>query len=94
MANYKLTQKAKEDLARIYHRGIREFGETQADAYYMALFARFERISEQPFLYPSVEYIRDGYRRSVFGSDNIYYRAIENDVEILRVLGQQDTQKM
>lgn len=56
-----------------------------------ALIQRFERIAQAPRLYPSVEYIQEGYRRSVCGVDSIYYRVNGSVVEIMRVLGRQDT---
>ena len=78
------------DLARIYWRGVKEFGERQADRYYEALTLRFEVIAEAPYKYPAVDHIREGYRRSVCGVDNIYYRVNDEVVEIMRVLGRQD----
>jgi toxin ParE1/3/4 len=90
MVSYKLNDEAQEDIKRIYKRGLAEHGETQADAYYDAFFRRFERIAEQPYLYPSVEHIRSGYRRSVCGVDSIYYRIVEDAVEIMRIIGRQD----
>lgn len=39
MTQYKLTNEAKIDLARIYWRGVEEFGEVQAERYYEAFFA-------------------------------------------------------
>jgi len=90
MANYKLNEEAKHDLRRIYLRGFEEFGEAQADDYYHAFFRRFDQISEQPYLYPAVEHIKDGYRRSVCGSDSIYYRIVDGTVEVMRIIGRQD----
>ena len=74
MATYRLSENAREDLRRIYRRGLREYGEARADEYYNALFDRFDQIAERPFLYPAVDDIREGYRRSVCGVDSIYYR--------------------
>ena len=90
MASYRVREAAKGDLKRIYRRGIIEFGETQADRYFDELFERFDQIANQPFLYPAVDSIRAGYRRSVCGVDSIYYRIVGNGVEIMRVLGRQD----
>ncbi len=90
MGNYKLSENAKADLKRIYHRGLAEHGEAQADRYYAALIARFEQIAEQPNLYQAVEHIRKGYRRSVSGVDSIYYVVNGDAVEIMNILGQQD----
>jgi toxin ParE1/3/4 len=93
MGTYRLTENAKEDLRRIYRRGLREYGEAQADEYYNALFDRFEQIVEQPFLYPAVDDIREGYRRSVCGVDSIYYRIAGDTVEIMAIIGRQDVEE-
>lgn len=91
MGNYKITEAAKEDLRRIYKRGIREYGEVlQADKYYDALFDRFDQIVENPYLYRPVDYIRAGYRRSVCGVNSIYYRILDESIEIINILGRQD----
>ena len=90
MGNYRLSENAKADLTRLYRRGLREYGEAQADKYYEAFFERFEQLSEQPLLYQAVDNIRPGYRRSVCGSDSIYYRIDGETVEIMAIIGQQD----
>ncbi|MFN6513741.1 MAG: type II toxin-antitoxin system RelE/ParE family toxin [Nostoc sp. CreGUA01] len=90
MNNYRLTQAAKEDLRQIYFYGFEKWGEAAADQYYNQLFDRFEQIAAQPYLYPEVNFIRKGYRRSICGVNSIYYR-IENDVvEIMAILGSQN----
>jgi toxin ParE1/3/4 len=90
MAGYRINAEAGDDLRRIYRRGFALYGETQADRYHHAFFRRFERIAAQPYLYPSVDHIRKGYRRSVCGVDSIYYRIIDNTVEIMRIIGRQE----
>jgi toxin ParE1/3/4 len=90
MANYKLSNEAKEDLIRIHHYGVEKFGMSQADKYFNTFFEYFDTIAQNPFSFESVDYIRKGYRRCVCGSDSIYYR-LENDiVEIMAVIGRQD----
>ena len=93
MGTYRLTENAKEDLRRIYRRGLRAYGEAQADDYYHALFDRFEQIADQPLLYPAVDEIREGYRRSVCGVDSIYYRIAGDTVEIMAIIGRQDVEE-
>jgi len=90
MGTYRLSEAAKADLIRIYQRGLQEFGEVQADAYFNAFFERFELLADQPLAYPAVDNIRVGYRRSVCGADSIYYRVRGDIVEILAIIGQQD----
>ncbi|WP_316857992.1 hypothetical protein [uncultured Cohaesibacter sp.] len=41
-------------------------------------------------LYPAVNHVRDGYRRSVYEEDAIYYRIVDGVVEIANIIGQQD----
>jgi toxin ParE1/3/4 len=90
MENYRLSKNAQIDSVRIHQRGVREHGEKQADACFLAFFEGFEQIAKQPYLYPSVDYIRDGYRHSVCGVDSIFYRIMHDTVEIMAVLGRQD----
>lgn len=73
MAKYRISRDAKDDLKRIYRRGLLEYGEVQADQYYRAFFERFEQLAEQPYLYQAVDDIRKSYRRSVCGVDSIQY---------------------
>src|SRR3546814_17940579 len=90
MASYSLSQLAAEDIRRLYRHGIEKFGLAQADGYLDGLFSRFDAIAESPALYPRVDHIRPGYRRSVYGVHSIYYRAEGTGVEIMRILGRED----
>lgn len=90
MAEYSLSNVAKEDLIRIHQYGVRKFGVAEADAYVDALFEYLELIAAQPFLFESVDHIRKGYRRCVCGVDSIYYRMNEGNVEIMAIIGKQD----
>ena len=90
MATYKLSKEAEKDLIRIHQYGVINHGEAKADKYYFALFDRFEKIAEQPYLYQSVDHIREGYRHSICGIDTIYYRIEEDVVKIMNILGKQD----
>ena len=90
MADYRLSNAAKEDLIRIHHFGVRKFGIAQADKYFDTFFDYFEIIAERPFAFESVDYIKEGYRRCACGSDTIYYRINDNIVEIMAIVGMQD----
>lgn len=70
MGKYKLSREAEADLIRIHQWGCREFGEAQADEYYFAFFEHFEQLASQPYLYPEVDDVREGYRRGVCGVDS------------------------
>jgi len=58
MADYRLSNEAKNDLIRIHQYG---FGEIQADKYFNTFFDYFNMIAERPFSYESVDYIKEGY---------------------------------
>jgi toxin ParE1/3/4 len=90
MANYRLSNEAKEDLIRIHHYGVERFGMTQADKYFDAFFDCFDIIAQRPFSFESVGYIKKGYRRCVCGVDSIYYRIEDDTVEIMAIIGRQD----
>lgn len=90
MAKYRLSNDAKEDLIRIHHYGVEKFGISQADKYFHSFFEYFDIISERPYSFESVDFIKKGYRRCVCGSDSIYYRIVNETVEIMAIIGRQD----
>jgi len=90
MADYKLTNEAKQDLIRIHQYGVEKFGMVQADKYFDSFFKYFDIIAQQPYSFESEEYIRSGYRRCVCGVDSIYYRITNGVVEIMAIVGRQD----
>ncbi len=90
MANYHLSNQAREDLIRIHQYGIYKFGEAQADKYFNQFFDLFALIAENPTSFESVDFIKPGYRRCVCGVDSIFYRVRNNVVEIMAIIGKQD----
>ena len=90
MAGYELTYAADQDFENIVEFGLDTFGVDQASRYQNGMMQRFAKLAEQPKLYPTVDHIRAGYRRSVYGSHSIYYRVESQGIVIVRILGQQD----
>ncbi|MGM0667285.1 MAG: type II toxin-antitoxin system RelE/ParE family toxin [Bacteroidota bacterium] len=90
MAEYRLSNEAKEDLIRIHHYGVERFGMAQADKYFDSFFKYFDIIAQQPFSFEAVDYIKKGYRRCACGSDSIYYKINDDIVEIMAIIGRQD----
>lgn len=90
MAEFRISNTAKEDLIRIHHYGVKKFGMTQADKYFETFFEYFDIIAEQPFSFESVDYIKKDYRRCVCGADSIFFKVNENIVEIMAIIGRQD----
>jgi len=93
MASYRLNREALEDLDRLYEHGVLTFGLRQADAYFDGIVNRFQKIADQPELYPAIDHIRQGYRRSVYRSHSIYYHIDPDEIVIVRILGRQDIGK-
>ena len=93
MASYRLNREALEDLDRLYEHGVLTFGLRQADAYFDGIVSRFQKIADQPELYPAIDHIRQGYRRNAYKSHSIYYRIDPDEIVIVRILGQQDIDK-
>ena len=90
MPKFRLSEKAKEDLRRIYEYGVVEFGVTQVDEYFYSFFEAFERISQSPLSYQSIDHIIIGYGRCPHRCDVIYYRINQDWVDIMAMLGGQD----
>lgn len=90
---YRLTNAARQDLAIIARYGDENFGTEQSDRYRDKLKRRFALTAEKPLLYPSVGYIREGYRRSVYGARSLYFRIEKDQVTIVRILKRQDLEE-
>lgn len=90
MNKYRLSNLAKEDLIRIHHYGVRQFGIAQADKYFNSFFEYFDRIAQRPYSFESVDFIKEGFRCCVCGSDSIYFKVNHDIVEIMTIVGRQD----
>lgn len=90
MAEYRLSNAAKADLIRIHHYGVQRFGMAQADKYFNSFFQYFDIIAQRPYSFESVDFVKEGYRRCVCGSDSIYFRIGNGIVEIMAIIGRQD----
>ncbi|GAA4280104.1 type II toxin-antitoxin system RelE/ParE family toxin [Gaetbulibacter aestuarii] len=94
MAKYKLSNTAKEDLIRIHHYGVNKFGMVQADKYFHSFFEYFDIISQRPYSFDSVDFIKTGYRRCVCGSDSIFFKINGDMVETMAIVGRQDLKNL
>ena len=85
-----LTVEAEQDLEALYEEGYTRWGVAQADQYYDAILAHFDVLCKNPYLFRAVDEIRQGYRRSVCGKHGIYYRVVDNTVEIAGLVKHQN----
>ena len=89
MANYVVSANADDDLIRILEFGIEQFGINAAEQYFDDLHVAFDKIAENPLIYPP-SLTRQGYRVYALLRDTIYYRINNDTVEIIAIIGNQD----
>lgn len=87
MAEFKLTNKAVEDLSKIWSYTFEAWSESQANKYYAMLISTCQEIADNPNLGKSY----DGITPNLLGRHTnrhiIFYRPLsENYVEITRIL--------
>jgi toxin ParE1/3/4 len=87
MAEFRLTNKAVEDLSTIWDYTFEVWSERQADKYYESLISDYQEIADNPLLGKNY----DGITQNLFGMKTnqhiIFYRTLnENYVEITRIL--------
>ncbi|MFK7952852.1 MAG: type II toxin-antitoxin system RelE/ParE family toxin [Ekhidna sp.] len=87
MAEYKLTNKAVEDLSKIWNYTFEVWSESQADKYFDSLIANCQEIADNPDLGKNYEGISNQLLGLKTNRHIILYRILEKDyVEITRIL--------
>ncbi|MBL4585626.1 MAG: type II toxin-antitoxin system RelE/ParE family toxin [Flavobacteriales bacterium] len=87
MTEFRLTNKAVDDLSKIWDYTFEVWSEKQADKYYNSLVSTFQEITDNPHLGKNY----DGISQNLLGMKStrhiIFYRTLnENYVEITRIL--------
>ncbi|WP_452231719.1 type II toxin-antitoxin system RelE/ParE family toxin [Lacinutrix sp. MEBiC02595] len=90
MAAFRIRNTAKEDVIRTQPYRVEKLGITQVDKYFDSFFEYFHSIAHRPYSFQSVDFIKKGYRRCVYGSDSILFKANEDVVDIITIIGRQD----
>ena len=89
MAKYLLTNKAVEDLSRIWEYTYEVWAESQADKYYELLIGSFQEIVQNPGLGKNYDEIDKAIFGIRVGKHIVFYRFTQaSDIEILRILHQ------
>jgi len=86
VSSYSLSNRADEDLQRIYLDSIRYFGVSQAAKYKLELDRCFEKLAELPRLGREAPGIGRSVRRHEHGSHIIFYRESNDGVVILALV--------
>lgn len=89
MTEFKLTNKAVEDLSKIWDYTFEVWSERQADNYYEALISNFQEIANNPNLGKNYDGITQNLLGIKVNRHIIFYRTFdENYIEITRILHQ------
>lgn len=89
MAKYFLTNKAVEDLSKIWEYTYEVWSESQADKYYELLTNSFQEIVQNPDLGKNYDEIDKTIFGLCVGKHIVFYRLTQaEDLEILRILHQ------
>lgn len=87
MAKYFLTNKAVEDLSKIWDYTYEVWSENQADHYYEFLIDSCKKISESPEIGKNYDEIANEILGFRVNKHIIFYRATKpNEIEVLRIL--------
>lgn len=86
---YSISEKANQDIEKIWLYTFENWSLEQADRYYNLILDEIEFTSENFESGRSVDHIKQGYRASIVKSHIIFYKKSKrNIVEIIRVLHQ------
>ncbi len=86
---YRISEKAIQDLDEIWEYTQSEWSENQADRYYFSILEGIEKVATQPHRGIQIDHLREGYRRISIGNHLIFYRkAADGMIEVVRILHQ------
>uniref|UniRef100_UPI004049A3DB type II toxin-antitoxin system RelE/ParE family toxin n=1 Tax=Flavobacterium sp. TaxID=239 RepID=UPI004049A3DB len=86
MAEFKLTNKAVQDLAKIWEYTFEVWSENQADKYYNSIIFNCQEIANNPYLGRNYEGISNQLLALKINRHVIFYRTLQGYVEITRIL--------
>lgn len=87
--SFVITKKAVSDLEEIWLYTVEKWSVEQADRYYNLLFDEINFICKNSTAGKSMEHVRKGYRASKVKSHLIFYRVVNNTIEVIRILHEQ-----
>lgn len=87
MARYRLSAAADDKISAIYEYSFLQFGEDQADLYFMGLHRLLETLAERPLLGKLDENLGSDIRCFVYERHVIFYNVEPGGILILDVFG-------
>jgi toxin ParE1/3/4 len=88
MSRFVLSPRARDDLDGNWTYTARRWGADQAERYLRRIAEAVELIAETPALGRTCDHVREGYRKYPVGSHVLFYRAIDDGVDVVRILHQ------
>ena len=86
MAELRLTRDARADLSKIRRFSKERFGAATAKAYLQGFNRTFAVLLERPLIGSSRSDLAPGVRAFSHRSHRIYFRVIDEDIQVLRIL--------
>ena len=83
---YSISAQALDDLDEIWLFTVGKWSLEQANRYYNLIFDEVDRICKYPESGKSIAYIRHGYKVVKVKSHLLFYRVINNTIEVVRIL--------
>jgi toxin ParE1/3/4 len=81
-----ISKKAVSDLEKIWLYTLEKWSVEQADRYYNLIFDEINYICKNNSAGKSMEHVRKRYRASKVKSHLIFYRVLNNTIEVIRIL--------
>ena len=88
MSRVVLSPKAKSDLSDIWDYTLEQWGLDQAEKYIRELWVAIEQKTGDPKMSIAIGDVRKDYRKIVSGSHVIFFKLMDDGVDIVRILHQ------
>lgn len=83
---YIISKNAISDIEDIWRYTVKKWSADQANRYYQLIFDEINFICSKPESGKQIDHIRAGYRMSKVKSHLLFYRVVNNTVEVVRIL--------
>jgi len=88
MSRVVLSPKAKADLSGIWDYTLEEWGVEQAEKYVRELWVEIQKQAADHTTSIDISDVRTGYRKVRFGSHVIFFKLINDGIDVIRILHQ------
>lgn len=87
MARYSLSQVADGKISAVYEYSLLQFGEDQADDYFLGMHHLFEILAERPLLGRQSDALGEGMRRFVYKAHVVFYTSTADGILVVDIFG-------